>query len=104
MRVAVAGVGRLTLEKTSTLYEALLGYTFLGGCSQVLKNLGEPVPRQEKVRDQLRAACTRVEHASNVFTRAVRLESPALLVAAAREALGTPSLLHRARELLKRVS
>jgi hypothetical protein len=103
-RVANAGVGRLTLKNTSTLYEALLGYTFLGGCGEVLTKLGEPAPRQYELRDRLRDACSRLEHASNVFTRAVRLDSATLLVTAAREALGTVPLLTRARELLSPTS
>jgi hypothetical protein len=100
-RVANAGVSRLTLENTSTLYEALLGYTFIGGCGEVLAKLGEPAPRQDDLRDQLRRACAHLEHASNVFTRAVQRKSATLLAAAAREALGTASVLQRARELLK---
>jgi hypothetical protein len=99
-RVADAGVGAFTLENTSALYEALLGYTYLGGCSRLLIQLGEPAPRQTVLRSVLRKACVHLVHASNVFTRAVRLERPALLVDAAREALGTASMLRRAHELL----
>ena len=100
-RVTNAGVGRLTLRNTSTLYEALLGYTFLGDCEEVLTKLGEPTRRQREVRDELRDACGRLEHASTVFTRAVELDSPRLLASAAREALGTAAQLDRARELLQ---
>ena len=102
-RVAHAGVGRLTLENTSALYEALLGYTFLGGCGEVLANLGEPAPKQVELRTRLRSVCNRLEHASKVFTRAVRHNSATLLLAAAREALGTATLLNRARELVARL-
>ncbi len=101
-RVADAGVGRVTLENTSTLYEALLGYTYLGGCTELLTQLGEPTPRLGQARARLREACDHLGHASNVFTRAVQLGSARLLVAAAREALGTAPLLRRARELLGR--
>jgi hypothetical protein len=101
-RVSTAGVGPSTLKRTPLLYQALLGYTFLGGCGHVLKTIGEPAPGQEQVRDQLRRACSRVERASDLFARAVRLDSTALLVRAAAEALATGSALNRARESLTR--
>jgi hypothetical protein len=95
-----AGVGEATLTSTSALYEALLGYTYLGGCGEVLTNLGEPTPRLRPVRDDLALACRRVEHASTVFTRAVQEQDAKLLAAAAREALGTKGLIERARAAL----
>jgi uncharacterized protein YceK len=101
-RVSRAGVGRVTLDNASTLYEALLGYTFLGGCGKVLANLGPPPPSHAELRNLLRRGCVRLEHASSLFTRAVQRESSPLLVAAASEALGTATLLRRARELVMR--
>ncbi len=101
-RVAHAGVGRLTFENTSALYEALLGYTFLGGCGEVLANLGEPAPEQVELRTRLRSACNRLERASKLFTQAVQGNDASLLVAAAREALGTATSLRRARALVPR--
>jgi hypothetical protein len=92
-----AGVGEATLESTSALYQALLGYTYLGGCGEVLGNLGEPPRRLRPVRDELATACRRLEHASSVFTRAVEQKNAALLAAAAREALGTKGLVDHAR-------
>jgi hypothetical protein len=100
--VTNAGVGAATLESTSALYEALLGYTYLGGCGEILGNLGEPPPRLRHVRDDLAVACRRLEHASTVFTRAVGEKSAKLLAAAAREALGTKGLIERARAGLRR--
>lgn len=97
-----AGVGAATLESTSALYEALLGYTYLGGCGEVLGNLGEPPPRLRPVRDDLASACPRLEHASSVFTRAVEEKNASLLAAAAREALGARGVIERARAGLRR--
>lgn len=99
--VTNAGVGEATLESTSALYEALLGYTYLGGCGEVLRNLGEPTRRLRPVRDELATACRRLEHASSVFTRAVETKSAKLLAAAAREALGTKGLIEHAQAGLK---
>jgi hypothetical protein len=96
-----AGVGAATLTSTSALYQALLGYTYLGGCREVLTNLGEPTPRLRPVRNDLARACRRVEHASTVFTRAVQETNAKLLAAAAREALGTKGLIERARAGLR---
>jgi hypothetical protein len=96
-----AGVGQPTLESTSALYQALLGYTYLGGCGEVLRNLGEPSRRLRPVRDELATACGRLEHASTVFTRAVQENNAQLLADAAREALGTRGAIEHARAALR---
>jgi hypothetical protein len=103
-RIADAGFGRATLHGTSRLYAALLGYTYLGSCGEMLANMGEPMPRLADVRDQIHASCNRLEHASTLFTRAVQRESPSLLAEAGRETLGTASQLQRTHALLRRLS
>jgi hypothetical protein len=102
LRVSRAGVGRVTLDNTSALYEALLGYTFIDGCGKVLTNLGPPPLELAQAHNLLRRACARLAHASKLFTVAVQRESSPVLVSAASEALGTATLLRQARELVVR--
>jgi hypothetical protein len=103
-RITRAGVGPRTLEETSLLYEALLGYTYVDSCGELVGQLGVPSPRERGALDLLRRACAHLHHASTLFTRAVQDHEASLLVAAASEALGTAPLLHRARTLLTRIS
>lgn len=103
-RISRAGVGPRTLKETSLLYEALLGYTYVDSCGELVRGLGEPSPRERGALDLLQRACAHLHHASTLFTRAVQRDQSALLVAAASEALGTAPLLHRARTLLTRLS
>jgi hypothetical protein len=99
-RIGNAGVGPLTLRDGSHLYEALLGYTYVDSCGEQLAHLGQPSPRELEASTRLHRACAHLRHASALFTRAVRLERPSLLVAAASEALGTAPQLRRARAVL----
>jgi len=99
-RISRAGVGPRTLKVTSLLYEALLGYTYVDSCGQLLGQLGEPSVRERTARDRLHEACIHLHHASQLFTRAVRLDRSQLLVDAASEALSTGPLLRQARTLL----
>ncbi len=101
-RISRAGIGPATLTETPLLYEALLGYTYVDSCGELLEQLGEPSPREREARDRLHEACTHLHHASTLFTRAVRLDRAPLLVAAASEALGTAPLIRQARQLLTR--
>jgi hypothetical protein len=103
-RIARAGVGPATLRDSSHLYEALLGYTYVDSCGQQLANLGQPSARELEASNRLHEACARLRSASALFTRAVRLKRPSLLVAAASDALGTVPLLRRARTVLARVA
>jgi hypothetical protein len=102
-RITNAGVGPLTLRDPSHLYEALLGYTYVDSCGDQLGHLGQPSPRELDASKRLHEACAHLRHASALFTRAVRLERPSLLVTAASEALGTASLLRQARSSLTRL-
>jgi hypothetical protein len=99
-RIANAGVGPSTLRDSSQLYDALLGYTYVDNCGEQLGNLGRPSPRELGASTLLHEACAHLRHASALFTKAVRLERPALLAAAASEALGTAALLRQARSSL----
>ncbi len=96
-RISNAGVGRDTLRNGSYLYEALLGYTYVDSCGEQLGNLGQPSPRELDASTRLHEACAHLRHAAALFTRAVKLDRPSLLVVAAGEALGTASLLRQAR-------
>ncbi len=103
-RIAQAGIGDLTLTDTSHLYEALLGYTYIDSCGELLGQLGQPSPRERVASARLHQACAHLHHASTLFTRAVKLKRASLLVQAASEALATAPLLRRARALLERIS
>lgn len=86
-RVQNAGVGAQTLEESTLLYEALLGYQYLGDCRNVLENLPVPAPAQRELVTSLERACDRFVIASETFTSAVQADDPALLRVASREAL-----------------
>ncbi|HKP19297.1 MAG TPA: hypothetical protein VJT84_12515 [Gaiellaceae bacterium] len=103
-RITRAGVGPATLKETPLLYEALLGYTYVDSCRELVGQLGEPSPRERVALDLFRRACSHLHHAATLFTRAVQLDDSRLLVAAASEALGTAPLLRRARALLTGIS
>ena len=103
-RITNAGVGPLTLHDGSHLYEALLGYTYIDSCGEQLGHLGQPSPRELDASTRLHEACAHLRHASALFTRAVKLERPSLLVTAASEALETASLLRQARNSLMRLA
>ena len=102
-RITNAGVGPLTLHDGSHLYEALLGYSYVGSCGEQLGNLGQPSPRELDASTRLHEACRHLRHASTLFTRAVELDRPSLLVSAASEALGTAPLLREARRSLRQL-
>jgi hypothetical protein len=99
-RISNAGVGPDTLRNGSFLYDALLGYTYVDSCGEQLGNLGQPSPRELDASTRLHEACGHLRHAAALFTRAVELDRPSLLVAAAGEALATAPLLRQARSSL----
>jgi hypothetical protein len=103
-RIAQAGVGEATLRDESHLYVALLGYTYVDSCGQLLGQLGQPSPRERVASARLHQACTHLRHASALFTRAVKLKRSTLLVTAASEALAQAPLLRRARALVTPLS
>lgn len=99
-RITAAGVGPRTLTNSSLLYSALLGYTYIQTCGEQLAHLGQPSDRELAASNRLHRACAHLRHATTLFSRAVKLRRPALLVAAASEALGTVPLLRAARAAL----
>jgi hypothetical protein len=58
-RIGDAGVGRSALRDGPYLYSALLGYTYVAGCGEVLSRLGQPSRRQREARRQIYDACRR---------------------------------------------
>ena len=99
-RISDAGVGPGTLTDTSHLYSAVLGDTYVDSCGDQLAHLGPPSHREREASALLQKACAHLHHASTLFSRAVELNRSSLLVAAAREALGTGPLVQRARTVL----
>jgi hypothetical protein len=99
-RIAQAGVGPGTLTDTSHLYVALLGYTYVDSCGDLLGQMGQPSVRERVAGARLHQACGHLRHAAALFSRAVKTKHAQLLVAAASEALAQAPLLRKARALL----
>ena len=84
------------------LYEALLGYTYLGGCGETIVNLG-PAPNRLALSERLlREACSHFARAGRHFTGAVEGGRTDLLSHAVAEALTGWRMLPRATEALAR--
>jgi hypothetical protein len=101
-QVVDAGSGKRTLTDTSLLYEALLGYTYLGGCGETIVNLG-PAPNRFVLSERLlQDACSHFARAGEHFTGAVEGGRTDLLGHAVAEALAGWRMLPRATEALAR--
>jgi hypothetical protein len=93
---------RRALRDDSQLYAILIVFSDVGGCNHMVAALGTAPPARVKAVPQFAAACTHLGRASKLFTRAVARTSPAVLVAAAHEALASLPPLDRAALALGR--
>lgn len=76
---------RAALRDESSLYGLLVSYSDFAGCREMVVAAG-PVPASAARADRLLAtSCRHLEHASTLFTRAVKRNDGASLLAAARE-------------------
>jgi hypothetical protein len=75
---------RRALHDLSDLYATLVAYTYFGGCERTLANEGAPSARLAGEERELEGACRGFERASALFSRAVRTDDAAALVAASR--------------------
>jgi hypothetical protein len=91
---------RRALHDLSDLYATLVAYTYFGGCSETLRNLGAPSPRLAASERALEGACREFERASSLFSRAVRDDDAAALVAASRASLAAFEALSAVRARL----
>jgi hypothetical protein len=83
------------------LYTLLVAYTDFGGCRHMVSAAGVPPERFGEVTRTLGAACSRLERAAGLFTRAASDDDAAALVAAGRLASSAAPLLVRAKEELQ---
>jgi hypothetical protein len=76
---------RAALRDDSSLYGLLVSYSDFAGCREMVAAAG-PVPRSAApVGRLLTAGCRRLERAATLFTRAVKRDDGASLLAAGRE-------------------
>jgi hypothetical protein len=94
---------RAALRDESSLYGLLVSYSDFAGCREMVAAAG-PAPRSaSKVDTQLVAGCRYLEHASDLFTQAVKHDDGASLLAAARESgRALPSIVRAAAALRQR--
>jgi hypothetical protein len=105
LNLSAAGGGNLrtarrALSDESSLYTILVAYTYFGGCSHALANVGTPSRRLGHIVETLASACRRLQRASALFQQAVTSNDAGTLLAATRLVLATETLLFRAREEL----
>jgi hypothetical protein len=91
---------RRALDDESSLYGLLVSYSDFAGCRQMVDAAG-PLPRTaERVDRALAAGCRHLERASVLFTKAVKANDGAALLAAERESSrALPSLVRAAAAL-----
>jgi hypothetical protein len=85
----------------SGLYTLLVAYTDFGGCRHMVASAGVAPERFAKVTRPLHVACSRLERAAALFTRAASDDDAPALVEAERLATSAAPLLVRAREELQ---
>jgi hypothetical protein len=85
----------------SGLYTLLVAYTDFGGCRHMAAAAGAAPERFAAVTRTLGAACSRLERAAALFTRAASDDDAPALVEAGRLASSAAPLLVRAREELQ---
>jgi hypothetical protein len=85
----------------SGLYTLLVAYTDFGGCRHMVASAGVAPERFAKVTRPLRVACSRLERAAGLFTRAASDDDAPALVEAEHLATSAAPLLVRAREELQ---
>jgi len=82
---ATPAAARAALHDESQLYGLVVSYSDFGGCREMVAAAG-PLPRSaEHVARLLVAGCRHLERSSTLFTRAVKQNSGAALLAAGRE-------------------
>jgi hypothetical protein len=74
----------VVLDNPSDQIALLIANVDFGGCGESVRNLGEPTSRLRQVARELAAACTILERASTLFTRAATRSDPRPLLASAR--------------------
>lgn len=107
--VVLAGSGgdtmnaaRQALQRQSNLYTILVAYTDFGGCNHMVSAAGTPTGRFARVERSLAAACTLLQRAAVLFTRAATRHDARALLTATRTALRASPLLVRAKTELDR--
>ena len=105
--VAVAGLdgepaARRALHDDSQLYGLLVSYTDFGGCRHMVAALGTEPPRRAGAVHELDRACSSLDAAEGLFTRAIARNDPRLLVRATASAVRSLAPLDRAQLALRR--
>ena len=95
----VADAGK-TLTDESRLYAALVVYTDFGGCRHMVAAAGQPPARFAAAERSLGSACTLLEQAAALFTRATIEHDAQALVAAGRVTQKASPFLLRAKAAL----
>ncbi|HEX4678987.1 MAG TPA: hypothetical protein VH210_07260 [Gaiellaceae bacterium] len=94
------GTARQGLHDESQLYGLLVPYADFESCHHMVATVGVEPPGLAQAGRLLRRACLHLQHADELFTRAVAHRAPRLLVDATHEAIGAvPSLEAAALEL-----
>jgi hypothetical protein len=88
---------RRALHSTSDLYALLLAYADARGCHARVPKVSEATDRFLLVSRTLHSACSRLQRAAALFTRSIRSDDPAALVAASNLAQQAWPLIDRAR-------
>jgi hypothetical protein len=89
------------LRDQHALYAMLVAYTAFDDCGRTLTDLGPPATKLRPVAQELAAACRGFEHASALFTVAVRRSSATWLLAATQTTLAASPSLYDARTALE---
>jgi hypothetical protein len=95
---------RQALDDQSNLYTILVAYTDFGGCNHMVSAAGTPAERFARVERILTTACTLLQRAAVLFTRAVTRHEPSALLAATRTTLRASPLLTHAKIELDRLA
>lgn len=91
---------RQALQRQSNLYTILVAYTDFGGCNHMVSAAGTPASRFAPVERSLASACTVLQRAAVLFTRAMTRHDPRALLMATRTTLqASPLLVHAKTEL-----
>jgi hypothetical protein len=108
--VVLAGSGgstlptaRQALQHPSNLYTILVAYTDFGGCNHMVSAAGAAAVRFVRVERSLAAACTLLQRAAVLFTRAATRHDARALLTATRTTLRASPLLIRAKTELDRL-
>ena len=95
---------RAVLHDESRLYGLLVAYSDFGGCRHMVAAVGDPPLGFRVVAATLARACTRLQHAAALFTRAASRSDAAALFAASRAVAVAAPLLERAELELRSAS